>query len=333
MAKKSPPVAEVASVSMDESDMLAGVIENHWSDQSLLIYADWLEDKGDPRGTFLRRVVAAFGNSAAEPLVSNEFTSAWLDMSGITLLDSLKRFNLSEHREAVSRLARTTLLIETKESSDKKMPIGSTKLGGCPDLPKGVGWPVCEKGSLAFLAQFKLADLAGAQATRRLPSEGMLSFFIFNDDGNAGPGLDFPPETDTDTIRVIHTKNLISLRRLKAPDDLGEYNQVAPCRSVKFVEALDFRRERSEIEGIYEFAKSFLHKNGEIRTTNHFFGYPLYYRMDEPEEFRKNFVHLITFQNESDLPFAWGDDADLYYYISEADLKAAKFDAVAIYTD
>lgn len=306
---KTRPSTGVASVLAGESDLLAGVIADHWSDSSLLIYADWLEDRGDPRGPFLRSVIAGFGDPAAALPTTDDFATAWLDISGITLLHALRQCNLADRRKEIARRARTTLLIETQDSSAKETPIGASKFGGCPDLPDGVDWPKCPKGSLAFLAQFKLTDLANTQASRRLPKEGMLSFFIFNDEesGCAGPGLEFPPVTDTYTIRVIHTKNQTKLRRLKTPGDLGEFNQIAPTRSLTFVEAIDFSAS-SEIHGSDNVAELTLYEHGVYnRTTNHFFGYPLYFRMDEPEEFQKEFVHLITISNSGDLPFAWGD--------------------------
>jgi uncharacterized protein (TIGR02996 family) len=331
---KSQPVTEAASILPEESDMLAGVIADHWSDHALHIYADWLEEKSDPRGPFLRSFIKAFANPSTVLPASEAFSTSWRDLSGITLLHALRQCKLTARRQEIARSARTTLLIETKESSDKKTPIGVTKFGGCPDLPQGVDWPVCEKGSLAFLAQFNLADLSNTQAARRLPKEGMLHFFIFNDEegGYAGPGLAFPPVTDTDTIRVIHTRDIKKLHRLEAPDDLGEFNQVAPTRRLTFVEALDFPN-RWQIDGSKELASLIFKKNGLFRTTNHFFGYPVYYRMEEPAEFRNGFVHLITFQNVDELPFSWGDGADLYFYIREHDLQAGKFDAVAVYTD
>jgi uncharacterized protein (TIGR02996 family) len=39
--------------------MLAGVIADHWSESFLLAYADWLEDKGDPRAAPTRYRIAA----------------------------------------------------------------------------------------------------------------------------------------------------------------------------------------------------------------------------------------------------------------------------------
>src|SRR5689334_8482420 len=105
--------------------MLAGVIAAHWSDDFLLVYADWLEDRDDPRGAVLRGFVPGFGDHAAALPATLDLPEAWLDLSGITLLCGLRECNLAARRREVARLARTTLLIESTESTDENSPIGS----------------------------------------------------------------------------------------------------------------------------------------------------------------------------------------------------------------
>jgi uncharacterized protein YwqG len=322
-------VGDPAAVLPGEVERLAGVIAAHWTDKAILDYAQWLEKQGDARGQLLRALLAAVTDFTVDRPDTTRISKAWLGLSGITLLEAMKEHQLLGQREATARLARTTVTMRTRPATENDDAIGTTKLGGRPDLPDRVGWPVCSKGSLAFLGQFRLEDLAGTQAALLLPTEGMLSFFIFNDaeNGCAGAGLSFPPVIGSDMVRVIHTKDLTNLRRLPEPNDLGEWNQVAPTRLVMFYESLDFPRN-SEHEETYELADEIGHW-----TTNHFFGYAAYKRMDEPEEFRDSFVHFVTFNNVGDLPFAWGDGADLYFYIRDADLQIGKFDAVATYTD
>lgn len=48
-----------AADSDDELAFLNGIVENLSASRPKLVYADWLEERGDPRGPFLREFVAA----------------------------------------------------------------------------------------------------------------------------------------------------------------------------------------------------------------------------------------------------------------------------------
>jgi uncharacterized protein YwqG len=84
-----------------------------------------------------------------------------------------------------------TLTAEPTASEDS-LPIGSSKLGGRPDLPAGLPWPTRppyasavsqQHRPLAFLAQIALSDIAAVGGTDlELPDCGLLSFFYDADD-------------------------------------------------------------------------------------------------------------------------------------------------------
>ena len=57
-------------------------------------------------------------------------------------------------------------------------PVGSTRFGGSPDLPRGFVWPVHETINARFVAQIDLAEVAALLPEQNpLPREGLLSFF------------------------------------------------------------------------------------------------------------------------------------------------------------
>lgn len=92
------------------------------------------------------------------------------------------------------------------------LPIGRTKLGGRPDLPKGTRWPRADGRPMTFLAQVALADVAPHDATASLRTGGHLVAFCDLEDPqmatarvlyvSAGelvrpaPPLGAPPELD-----------------------------------------------------------------------------------------------------------------------------------------
>src|SRR5690242_17021959 len=92
-----------------ESPFLAAIVSNLAVDGAKLIYADWLEDRGDERCEFLRRFVAASQTmDAAEfPEPGEDVSSEWLELIGFRLLrDVAAGERPHEIKELVLRLAR-----------------------------------------------------------------------------------------------------------------------------------------------------------------------------------------------------------------------------------
>jgi uncharacterized protein YwqG len=85
-------------------------------------------------------------------------------------------------------------LVPQSATASTQSAVGRSRLGGRPDLPRGMKWPLRqpynlvyprgnrsamhEERPLAFLAQINLADIASGGGTNlSLPSSGLLSFF------------------------------------------------------------------------------------------------------------------------------------------------------------
>lgn len=96
-------------------------------------------------------------------------------------------------------LARPAIRLHLGISDEDRIPIGVSKLGGLPDLPPGLTWPVSGPDgppngpeafggdviALPFIAQIRMADLVPYDVGGLLPSAGMLWLF-FNDVGQGG---------------------------------------------------------------------------------------------------------------------------------------------------
>lgn len=96
---------------------------------------------------------------------------------------------------ALAELVRPSIaLLPEATVADGALPVGSTKLGGSPDLPGGMPWPVRrpyrlvvprgnrtpmqQERPLAFLAQIAMSDAIAVGGTDlALPKWGLLSFF------------------------------------------------------------------------------------------------------------------------------------------------------------
>ena len=81
-------------------------------------------------------------------------------------------------RRRMVRLARTTLLLVPADGQN------FSKLGGQPDLPPGIDWPVGERTPRTFVAQIELADVHAAEGPEWLPKTGCL--YVFHDERRNG---------------------------------------------------------------------------------------------------------------------------------------------------
>src|SRR5262249_44551395 len=138
---------------------------------------DWLEERGDPRGAFLRNFVNAVSSGAKKLPSSRSMPKGWRNVVGITLMEELAKAGLSAWKDAVLGLARPAVGITTKPARDDNIPLGTSKFGGWPDLPRGASWPLYRSRPLGFLAQINLTEVAPASACRALPRTGILFFF------------------------------------------------------------------------------------------------------------------------------------------------------------
>lgn len=99
------------------------------------------------------------------------------------LAEAIAHHGLTAYSAEIRALARATVLLGVEPRAE--LPVGSSKLGGTPDLPNTLTWPTNADGNLiAFLGQIDLASLP--PSGQPLPRVGML--YVFSDqvggDGN-----------------------------------------------------------------------------------------------------------------------------------------------------
>jgi uncharacterized protein YwqG/predicted DNA-binding WGR domain protein len=110
-------------------------------------------------------------------------------LRGLHRCKPLKR--VARELESLQRIS-----IRITTAPRKETPVGTSKLGGHPDLPAGVSWPVAKlklsgiEISLPFIAQFNLAELHPYDVEGLLPDSGMLYFF-YNREPYGPSGKDF----------------------------------------------------------------------------------------------------------------------------------------------
>lgn len=97
-----------------------------------------------------------------------------------------ERVTAAEAAAMAVRMERPTLLFVRGNGA------GRSRLGGQPDLPIGVEWPVGPRGPMGFLAQVDLTEVKRCGGPEWLPDQGLLSAFHDDDYGMMGQ------------VRVLH---------------------------------------------------------------------------------------------------------------------------------
>jgi uncharacterized protein (TIGR02996 family) len=323
-------VVEKVSQSPDELGLLAQIVAQPVDDSGRLIYADWLEERGDTRGSFLRRFVQVYRANKPLPDLGG-VPAAWADVLGLTIATKVVEAGLQRWADELLALARPALRIEAGEANFDNPPpapsaLGTTRLGGDPDLPQGTGYPTAADGvPLHFLGQFDLADFQGTVAGLSFPADGLLSLFRPQSDGkNCYP----TPEDRARLVRVTPT----GARLARLPRPVGLTDQPAPFRpGLRLVETLRLPAEFCKWPGVsltYQQAS----RLDEVFPTN--LGGTAYILLghathgnigEEPLKDRPGWVQLVL------VPYFEGpdygiSDMSLSYQLPAVDLKAGRFD-------
>ncbi len=311
--KKSKAFPSPAAVHDGEADILARVIANLADHDAKLGYADWLEERDDPRGPLLRDFVQAF--RAKKKLPNTEGApEAWHNLVGLKLMELIATEGLTHKAEQVLALALPAL--EYEKLGPGRVALGASRIGGRPDLPADAEWPTYNNKPLGFLAQINFAQLRASPVARDLPAGGVISIFCLHDANR--PVNHF----GTGTYRVLYSPASAKLTPRDFPDELPEdarpdvsrlrFSEVQTLPDLKGSRALKALLKSKKDQTKYENVHSgFLGNDGLL-------GHPMLLKRASTKAAR----HLITL---GDLD-GWIDDDVMYFLVSEADLKRARFD-------
>lgn len=182
---------------------------------------------------------------------------------------------------------KNTIILDKEEDYEK---IGNSRIGGKPDLPRGMNYPIFENGFYEFILQVNLKE----NPIEGLTNKGLLSIFYGNLDNNEAIGYYFedvdeletkevPKEERfagvTDFVEHIPYKIRIELKKITPREELSEYNdkQFTEEENI-FHWKTDFLRENSFLmgNGVEDKSCLYLKSNGFDRLI---YGYGV--RIDE----------------------------------------------------
>lgn len=137
----------------------------------------------------------------------------------------------ADDKEKIIKLIRPTIGIQTKKLHSDDLKIGSSKIGGKPDMPKDISWPRLNDSDLVFCAQYNVSEFKKYDIENLLPETGMFYVFI---------GID--EEWDEFSMnqndsKIFFIKNIDNLERKEFPVSLGENKKIEPAE-IQYFESL-----------------------------------------------------------------------------------------------
>jgi len=84
---------------------------------------------------------------------------------------------LARVADQLGQLAQPSIRMASQARGESAFALGTSKLGGLPDLSEGMAWPTWKESPLAFIAQINLSEVYAFDVAGLLPAAGLLSFF------------------------------------------------------------------------------------------------------------------------------------------------------------
>lgn len=248
----------------------------------------------------------------------------------------------------------------SKKEIETYNEIGPSRIGGDPDLPAMIEWPVDSDGMpMTFLAQLRLSELVPYDASAVLPAKGILYFFVGVDEPAYGiehkiiylsedklqeANRSYSPEVTA--LEGEFTGYRVSARStIEAPnygyvdyemveDDEHDYEQYEElCFELNNENSNDLAvvfgypsTQHGDCE--YEAALHLLtgqQYNYSIESaiekiTDHFKG-----DADRAKQEVQDTLLLLALDSDQDVGFCWWDAGELQFYIRKEDLLAGNF--------
>jgi uncharacterized protein YwqG len=266
-------------------------------------------------------------------------------------IEQIRSSALAHHAETLERLLKPAIRI-WHAPSETPAPIGVSKLGGDPDLPPDFIWSEWNGTPMAFLAQFRLDELAPHDIENLLPPTGMLYFFYEAQEQPWGGDIE-----DEGGWRVFHYTGQVSdLVRTPPPKNIPEYSRFREI-PVRFEQRYMLPFDGGELETLapelgelieeeweaYTELANRLAKVEEDTPKHWLLGYHasiqdtasaevvqtlLGLLWDDALAQIDEWVLLLHLDTDDATEMMWGDAGTLYFWIHQDDLAARRFDKV-----
>lgn len=249
---------------------------------------------------------------------------------------------LKRKRKEVLKLWKPAVLLRTERTSEARIGLGQSKLGGKPDLPRKFEWPRRDGKPLAFLAQINLNQLSSKPKVAGLPTHGILYFFSsfgWQEKDSLDPLVMEESWGDGNTQVLYCESKRPKLTRQKKPRSVYCFPSASiTLETVKrFPENYDDPAVRKlklrstdleKFESLFWDHSSMLDECLEDQRRNFLTGYAEFEQGVDETVFDKKLQLLLQIASDDCADMCWGDDGYLNFWIRPSNLAKADFSTV-----
>ena len=116
-------------------------------------------------------------------------------------ISQLKKINWSEPDKVFSLIEPAIIFAD----SPSKSTVGSSKLGGQPDLPDNLNWPTVDNKPMVFFGQVNLSEIKDLDKENILPKNGILYFFTYFPNPDSEDEADYSFLTAKKQYKVLYS--------------------------------------------------------------------------------------------------------------------------------
>lgn len=274
-----------------------------------------------------------------------------MDKTGVQT--ALANVGLPQFTKFIDLLSQPSIRLYTTPAEEAALRIGTSRIGGIPDLPAGMNWPEWQGKPQSFIAQIRLDEVHQYDTNGLLPPHGMLWFFY---DASQQTFGDSP--ADSGGWRVLFMDgDLSKLQRANVPTQLPTGSRFRAC-SIKFAGEITLTQQpeleiphlnwsETEQKQYETLLSTFLSPDDRAKVHNRLLGFPDIIQDDmrlqcqlasngvtDPDDPRTatltkgamDWQLLLQIDSDEQAGMRWGNSGMLYYWLKRADLQARHFE-------
>lgn len=259
---------------------------------------------------------------------------------------------LSRLLKDIDFISKTSIRLYSTPTDEFNVALGTSRIGGMPDLPAGIPWPEWKGLPQSFIAQINLDDVHRHITNGILPQTGMLWFFY--DAQQETYGAD---PADCGGWHVIFSDDHTGLQRRVVPPALPAASQFKAC-SISFAREITLSQQPEleipkfdwtdhEQQKYETLLSTFPNPTDHAALHNRLLGYPETIQDDmrlecqlashgvtdisdprsaELSKGAMDWQLLLQIDTDERIGMCWGDAGMIYYWITRSDLRAARFE-------